>query len=91
MSRLALQGSTPWLSIVFQEEIGWLIAAKISLNSSASDSILTAARMRYFGPALGFTKLMEGTTKRFKLIASVYVPWIVIELIVGLLKVSVKL
>jgi hypothetical protein len=52
---------------------------------------LTAARTRTVGPVLlEFWKLMEGTIKMFKSIGSVYVPWIVIELILGLLKVSLK-
>jgi hypothetical protein len=49
--------------------------------------------MRYTGGELGFTKLKEGTTKRFWLIDSEY-PWILIALIprsAGVLKVSLKL
>ena len=58
------------------------------------DAKLTAARMRYMcGDALEFTKLKEGTTKRFWLINSEY-PWILIASIPrsdGELKVSLKL
>jgi hypothetical protein len=44
------------------------------LGFSAVDIELTAARTRNFGPAFGLTKLIDGTTKRFRLTVSVYVP-----------------
>jgi hypothetical protein len=45
----------------------------------------------YFGvPGIGFTKLMEGTMNRFKLIGSVYEIWTLREVIVGSLKISLN-
>jgi hypothetical protein len=90
LSRFALQGSTGCLSIVFWVEKGWSTTTKVSVSLKVKYTELTAARTRYSGPAFGFTKLRDGTIKRFKLIASVYVPSIVIEVILGLLKVSLK-